>query len=287
MTQTRGFVLNASGDVFLRMAIKLARSLRTHCPDVEIDLFTDAATDDAAFTRVHVDPGFAGQGKIPAMRASRFDRSIYMDVDMMAVADLRDVFDVLDAFDWAMCHDPWRNSGHAIRTWRQPLPPAFPQFNGGLIAWKRSPDTDEFLKKWQGAVADHGMGTDQPALRELMWLDRTLRVAILPEEYNLWDLRRIDGMTYRDRAPRVLHNNFLKRPRVLDAEVDTLQVLLGHRRLAQLKMLLATDVSLKDPDDPSRQVDVRPSRFARLALAAQGLRDIPRHVRTVIRRPYL
>ena len=285
MTQSRGFVLNASGDTFLRMAVKLARSLRTHCPDVEIDLFTDAATDDAAFTRVHVDPGFAGQGKIPAMRASRFDRSIYMDVDMMAVADLRDVFDVLDAFDIALTHDQYRNSAHATRIWRHAPPPAFPQFNGGLIAWRRNPATLAFLEAWEEAVADHGQRTDQPALRELLWADRDLRHAVLPEEYNLWDINRIDSMSFRHAAPRVIHNKLFKRPRVLASEGDEVAMVLGARRTARMQALLDLDLALAPPEAP-RRPEVPLPRSRRMAIEAQGLRDIRRKLGGLLRRPY-
>ena len=281
-----GALIQASGPVFRRMAVKLARSLNTYCPDLPVDLFTDAPLDDPAFAQVHVDAAFAGKGKIPALRASRFERTLYMDADMLAVADLRDVFEVLDAFDMALCHDPWRNTGHAARIWRTPLPPAYPQFNGGLIAWRRSPETDAFLAAWQAGVAEHGQGTDQPALRELLWLDRSLRVATLPPEYNLWDLKRIDGMTYRDTAPRVLHNNFFKRPRVLEAEADTLPILLGQRRFAKLRMLLDMDASLTPPGGPPRPLDRAPDRGQRLAVQTAGLRDLHRVVRRVLKRPY-
>lgn len=281
-----GVLIQASGPVFRRMAVKLARSLGVQCPGLAVDLFTDAPLDDPAFAQVHADAAYAGAGKIPAMRASRFDRTLYMDADMMAVADLRDVFEVLDAFDIALCHDPWRNTGHAARIWRSPLPPAYPQFNGGLIAWRRGPATDAFLAEWQAAVAAHGKGTDQPALRELLWLDRSLRVATLPPEYNLWDLKRIDGMSYRDTAPRVLHNNFFKKPRVLAAEAETLPILLGQGRLAKLRMLLEMDASLTPPEGPPRPLDRAPSRRRRWAVRAAGLRDLHRVLRRVLKRPY-
>lgn len=282
----RGVVVQASGPVFRRLAVKLARSLGTHCPGLPVDLFTDAPLDEPAFARVHADAAFAGAGKIPAMRASRFGRSLFMDADMLAVADLRDVFEVLDAFDLALCHDPWRNTGHAARIWRRPLPPAYPQFNGGLIAWRRSDATDAFLAAWEAAVAQHGQGTDQPALRELLWLDRSLRVATLPPEYNLWDLKRIDGMTHRDPAPRVLHNNYFKRPRVLEAGERTLPILLGRKRAAHLRMLLETDATLAPEGGPARPLDRRPDARRRLAVQLSGLGDVHRVVRRLLGRPY-
>ena len=64
---------------------------------------------------------------------------------MLALADFRDVFEVLDRFDIALAQDWLRNSALHHTFWRKPLPAAFPMFNGGLIAVRRNPATaDEF-----------------------------------------------------------------------------------------------------------------------------------------------
>ena len=278
----RGVVLAASGAVFVAMARKLARSVRTHCPGLAVDLFTDTPIDDPLFDRVHAGPEFAGKSKITAMRASRFERSLFLDADILLVADMRDAFEMLDAFDMAFAHDQWRNSTPATRIWRRALPAGFPQPNAGVIVWIRNEVTTRFLAEWDAAYRMHGAGVDQPALRELLWEARALRFAILPEEYNLWDLKRIDRMGFRHTAPRLLHSNLMKRPRVLESDGSEVSLILGHARAARLRLLLDNDRSLNPQAPPERNF----ARSDRLGVALAGLRDIPRKVRALAGRPY-
>ena len=97
-----------------------------HCPGLAVDLFTDAPRELPVFDRVHLleDPWF--RSKIDGLLASRFERTLYMDADMLALADFRDVFEVLDRFDIALAHDWFRNSALHHSFWRKPLPAGLP-----------------------------------------------------------------------------------------------------------------------------------------------------------------
>ena len=124
---------------------------------------------------------------------------------MLALADFRDVFEVLERFDVALAHDWFRNSALHHTFWRKPLPPAFPQFNGGLIALRRTPATTAFLHDWKAAVRASDTGRDQISLRELLW-DSDLRIATLPEEYNLLWIQGLRDWTTDFAAPRIIHS---------------------------------------------------------------------------------
>ena len=87
------------------------------------------------------------RSRIDAMARTRFERTLHLDADVLAVADLRDVFEVLDRFDIALAHDQRRNSPAANATWRRPLPNAFPQFNGGVIAYRRTPGSPRLPRR--------------------------------------------------------------------------------------------------------------------------------------------
>ena len=103
-----GVVLVATGaETYIELAARAAASVKRHCPGLPVDLYTDADRQLPAFDRVHRldDPWF--RSKIDALLNSRFARTLYMDADMLALADFRDVFEVLE-----------RNNGNRTQTAR-------------------------------------------------------------------------------------------------------------------------------------------------------------------------
>ena len=202
----RGVVIVATGSAkYIDLASRAAASVRRVCPGLAVDLFTDAARNLALFDRIHLleDPWF--RSKIDGLLGSRFERTLYMDADMLALADFGDIFDVLERFDIALVQDWFRNSPLHHTFWRKELPPAFPQFNGGLIAIRRNAATTAFLNDWKAAVRATDTGRDQISLRELLW-ESDLRIATLPEEYNLLLISDIGRWTTDFAAPRIIHS---------------------------------------------------------------------------------
>ena len=258
MTQDRGVLFAATGPLFTEMAVKAAQSVRAHCPDLPIDLVTDTDPPEGVFDEVRRLPGYERFPKIPALRSTRFERTLYLDSDIRVVADLGDVFDLLDRFDLAAAHDPMRNSSKAVVTWRKALPNAFPQFNAGVLAYRRSPGLDTLLAEWEAGVADLATGKDQPVLRELLWERTDLRVAVLPPEYNLWDLAQLSALHPLHAAPRLLHSwRFVGEP--------DLEQVLGRWGMAKLAMLIRADKSLAAR---AGRAPALPGRAERLRLQA-------------------
>jgi hypothetical protein len=240
-----GVVLVATGaEKYIALAARAAASVKRACPGLAVDLFTDRARDLPVFDRVHLlaDPWF--RSKIDGLLDSRFERTLYMDADMLAVADFRDVFEVLDRFDIALAQDWYRNSPLHHTFWRTPLPTAFPMFNGGLIAVRRNPVTTAFLEAWRAAVKSTDTGRDQISLRELLW-ESDLRIATLPEEYNLLWISGVRSWTTNWAAPRIIHSPSFHRDydRYARAE-DPAAERLGLIAAAKLPMLLAADRGL-------------------------------------------
>lgn len=202
---TRGYILAATGDVYVELACNAAASLRTIVPDAQIDLFADREVPDPVFDQVHLLERHWFRPKFEAMIRSRFDRTIYLDADMIVVADPGDVFEVLDRFDIAAVHNQHRNSVHAQTVWKRRLPNAFPQINTGLMGLRRSEAVLAFLDDVQQALLDNpDLRIDQAPTRELLF-DSDLRIAILPPEYNLMQVRMTETQSRKDTAPRILH----------------------------------------------------------------------------------
>jgi len=268
-----GVLFVATGPGYRELARRAAESVARVSPGLPIDLATDEPVDPGVFACVTVieDPWF--RSRIDAMAATRFERTLHLDADVLAVADIRDVFDVLDRFDVALAHDQARNSPAANSVWRLSLPAAFPQFNGGVIAYRRTPEVLAFLRLWAETMRTTEMKKDQPSLRELLW-ESDLRIATLPPEYNLLDLGAVRRWDRFRPAPRLIHHylfhkHFTGRRR----EVASVEDLLGPMTAARLPMILAADRGLarmagREPREPTLG--------DRAAALAAGLAGLPR-----------
>ena len=272
MPDSCGVVLVATGaERYIALAARAAASVRRHCPGLAVDLFTDAPREAPVFDRVHVlaEPWF--RSKIDALAGARFARTLYMDADMLALADFRDVFEVLDRFDIALAQDWYRNAPLHHSFWRKPLPPAFPMFNGGLIALRRNPATSAFLADWRKAIRESGSDRDQISLRELLW-DSELRIATLPEEYNLLLIQGLRYWTTLFAAPRIIHSpKFHQQFDRYARARDPAALRIGLVAASKLPMLLAADRGLArmrgaEPREPTRR-----DRLARLGRLLAGL----------------
>lgn len=245
----RGVLFVATGAGYRALAARAAASVREHNPGLPIDLFTDAegaASPGAPFDRVVQLEDTWFRARIEAMARTRFDRTLMLDADLRVVADLSDVFEVLDRFDIALAHDQSRNGPAATAIWRRPLPNAFPQFNGGVIAYRRSEPVLAFLRQWAAAMRRSGLKRDQPVLRELLW-ESDLRIATLPEEYNLLDYGSLRRWSRFKTAPRVIHHyRFHKHFTGRRREVISLEDLMGPVLAARLPLVLAADRPLAD-----------------------------------------
>lgn len=203
---SKGFVFAASGAKFAALTEQAARTLRATNPGHAIDIFTDSPVDETLYDRVHALNQSWFRPKFEALIRSRFDQTVYLDADLVVLADISDIFWLLDRFDIAAAHVQNRNAGFARRTWHQEIPNAFPQINGGVLGIRRNDATTAFLEACNKALADENLPADQPVMRELL-LDSDLRLAILPPEYNL---RKKDIATFSNSnvpAPRILHSS--------------------------------------------------------------------------------
>lgn len=267
-TLDRGAIFVTTGENYTRLAIDAARSVRTACPGLAVDLFVDTETATSSlkselediFDQIHLLEDPWHRSKIDGMSRSRFARTLYLDADLRVVSDLRDVFDLLDRFHLALAHDQWRNAEVCQLTWRMRLPDAYPQFNGGVIAYRRTPEVLDFLADWKAAVKAHGIGRDQPALRELLW-QSDLRVAVLPQEYNLldWPAMQLWGPVHP--GPRIIHSTRFHVHFTTGngrQAVTTLDDLVGPRLAARMPALIAADHGL------ARRAGRNPTPFAPL-----------------------
>lgn len=207
---TNGFVFAVTGPDYIGLARQAAATVAHHNPDIPIDLFTDQPCDDPVFAKVHILTGSGRRPRFEALLRSRFARTLYLDADLFVVAPLLDVFDVLEHFDFAAAHDQRANiASHTLALHTKPIPAAFPQYNGGVMAVRKSEATDAFLRQWQTQFEASVHGIDQPVLRELLF-ESNLRIATLPIQYNVIDADLIRSFDSRTTSPRILHSSLLR-----------------------------------------------------------------------------
>ena len=175
-----GVIYAATGPrAYADLAARSARSVKRHNPDLQVDLYADVDHGHDVFDQVHILSDPWARSRIDAMRMSRFERTLMLDCDTICMAPFPEVFEALDRFELAVAYDYRPNGTLSFTVWKTRVPIAMPQFNGGVIAVRKSDRTDAFLRDWAAAVRDHAIGRDQPSLRELLYTG-DLRFLVLP-----------------------------------------------------------------------------------------------------------
>lgn len=206
----RGFIFATTGPLHTEMARRAAATVAAHHPDIPIDLFTDQTVSDPVFSEIHQLDYQGARPRFEGLERTRFDRTIALDSDLFVVAPIQDVFDVLDRFDIALAHDQRLNIfSHTLVDGDARVPPAFPQFNSGVIAIRRTPAVQRFVGDWRTAFEGSGQRIDQPSLRQTLY-ESDLRISTLPPQYNLIDPDLARGWDSRTASPRILHSVRIK-----------------------------------------------------------------------------
>lgn len=233
MAGREGVIYVATGAVYRALAVTSAESLRAHEPERVIDLFTDQpdAPGLSAFDRVHAVPRNHPRAKLDCMPLSRFERTLFLDSDTRVLAPLGDLFDLLDRFDLALAHDVRRRSA-LIREGACRTPYAFPQFNSGVLLYRRSPEVAALFADWRHRFDASRGGRDQPALKDLLW-ESDIRFYVLPPEFNLRRVTMLDAWEPLDAVPTILHSHRLQQHLHGQGRVEGLDALQTLERRAR------------------------------------------------------
>lgn len=116
--------------------------------------------------------------RIMSLMNSPYEYSIYLDNDTFAISPvLNDIYRLLDKFDIALCH-----SGVVPKGYGKDIPSSFPEFNCGLIAFRKSRCMklfERWLELYTAVMTSHDQGT----FRIAIW-ESNLRIATMPQQYN-------------------------------------------------------------------------------------------------------
>jgi hypothetical protein len=197
---SRGVVYIAVGDRYVAAAQRSAESLKAVMPDCVVALATDRPAPDVFDVTLPVAAGDGYRAKILGVIASPFDATIMLDVDTYVADDLSEVFALLERFDMALVHAPNR-----VTLDLEDVPSAYPEFNTGVVAFRRNAVTDRVLNRWlaeyDALLHRDPPSKDQPSFRRVAYHDPDVRIATLTPEYN----QRFTMGGFFNQSPKVLH----------------------------------------------------------------------------------
>lgn len=204
---------------YFKEAEASAVNFRKHTSDAHIKIYTDLKQKSNAFDEVinvqNLIPGgkiskewtegkLYFEEKIKLLARSDYEFNLYLDGDIQTTSNTDDIFELLNKFDMAVAHDAWRTN---IWSNKMNIPKCFPEFNLGIILYRKNDTTLEFFHKWEENFKKYPQPHDQPAFRLTMW-ENPIKYATLPPEYN----HRPPKYT-RDVKPIIIHGRgkgFLK-----------------------------------------------------------------------------
>lgn len=193
----QGILYMAVGDQFIDEATQSARSVHTQMPDIETAIATTQTGRDLSVFN-HIIELDQGRQKTVNDRTwlidstidpdlSPFDRTLYLDSDTYVCDDIRELFGLLDDFDLAVARKPEKDPVDG-------LPEPWHLYNCGVIAYRDSAETREFLKRWKqiylNLLETQEEPEDQPAFAKALYESNNLQWYTLPREYNVRFPRR-------------------------------------------------------------------------------------------------
>lgn len=191
---TTGILYIAIGERWCQEASAAAAIVKKYMPHLPITLFADRIWQAPAIDQVQVMTTSPNPllTRTRWMGQSPYERTLFLDTDITLCDTIEDLFWLLDRFDLAVPHAPYRLANMGLAA---PLPdflsagvPAcFPGLNAGMILFKRSPQVSTFFTSWADYHERHCGFTPkapaQPAFRTALYRSE-LRFAIVPEEYH-------------------------------------------------------------------------------------------------------
>jgi hypothetical protein len=194
------YVVVGTREVYAEAALRSAGSLKRVMPDIPIAVATNRAISGPFDHHVPIESDDGYQAKILGMLKTPFERTVMLDVDTYVLADLSEMFELLDRFDMALAH-----ATNRVTLCLEDVPASFPEFNTGVVGYRSAPIVTHVLKEWlleyARLAASEPPSKDQPSFRRVAYRTPDLRLATLTPEFN----QRFEMAGFFNLSVRVLH----------------------------------------------------------------------------------
>ncbi len=210
----------ATGTRYLEEAAASLAALRRANPALSVALITDLPNSSGLWDCVIPlsAPTHSLRDKI-AMRFSPWQNTLFLDTDTYVAANLDHLFTMLeDGFD-LLAHQLFEGHNYML----EGVPDSFPEFNTGVIGFRKGPAMQKFFDDWAGWYDRYhpSVTCDQQSFRKAVYLS-SLRHSVLTPEYNfrplstnfaITDLRIIHGrpLSEMPAVKKIVDVNFVHR----------------------------------------------------------------------------
>ena len=216
--QEKGYLYIAFGENFYKECVNSAKLLQTKT-ELPIHLFTDqkdiSFKEKSLFYSIKYLPNLHLRSKVDYISLSPFDKTIYLDTDIIVVQEIDELFELLDNYEVLATLDTARkreNISNKISSYKK-IPYSFGEINGGLLGFNKIA-RDRILTKWPKIFYKYMKeteGWDQPSLRILLW-ELKASLYILPPEFNIRSKELLEKLKKKKHlfgkdhmSPRIYH----------------------------------------------------------------------------------
>lgn len=179
------------------------KTVKQSNPSLPITVYSDTDIKSDHIDNVIITNITSSRMKQIILPKSPYDVTLYLDTDTAVVDNLDSLFRITERFELAACFDYLRydpDKAAAYKPYRD-IPESFSEFGGGVILFKKCPNTDAFFKLWQKNYEDFckktKWKTDQQTFRLSIWQSKDLKFYVLPPEYNLRTQEKRDSCKSR------------------------------------------------------------------------------------------
>jgi len=187
-----GVIYVATGKAYTDEAINSARTCKNVMPDVSILLWTDQPINNpgnlfAGINKLrNVSHSFID--KIEPLCNTPFKKNLFVDTDVKFLEPVYDIISLLERFEFAFCHAPWRICPGRNNI-LDDVPESFPEPNSGVLAYRADEMVLQMIKEWKKIYTRKLNSSkiptnDQSSLRQALW-NSSLNTTVLPSEYNI------------------------------------------------------------------------------------------------------
>lgn len=208
-TSTRGAIYIVTKNLqYVNLLSASVSRLKQLMPDLPVTVFSDLAVN-GDFDVVRVRPSGVGfYDKARLMSESPYEQTIFIDTDIFAVEPFPELFTLLDRFDCALTHEEYLNTDWSNHYPRPDIPSSFPEFNTGIMVFRRSSEMRGLFAKWGELYQSFLVSNperevnDQPFFRVAAYYGHA-KIATLGREYNC----KFRGQGYLNGPVKFLHGH--------------------------------------------------------------------------------
>ena len=217
----RGVLYIGFGDNFIKEMLFSAQSVKKHCPNMHITAFVDKDFESEYVDEVTVIKVKHLRPKVDYIHKTPYDQTLFLDTDTIINRNVEEMFDILEKYDFAICHDLARkreNVSRLIPEYKK-IPYSFSEVNPGVMVFANTEPVMDFFETWRDYFYRyfHVWPYEQPTFRVALWKS-DLEFYILPVEYN------IRSKPNREKQ-RKIHHEFGEEhlaPRIYHMHVDNI-----------------------------------------------------------------